>query len=109
MEATELGDIVDSLPERVTRILAPGARVVVTGCAGFIGSTLTEALLAMGCVVTGVDCLTDYYDVSLKLENMAGFRDHERFFFRQDKLQELDAVQHALSVGQVCVQIRLQP
>jgi nucleoside-diphosphate-sugar epimerase len=92
METTELKSIVDSLPDRVTGILAPGTPVVVTGCAGFIGSTLTEALLEMGCKVTGVDCLTDYYDVALKLENMAGFQDHDRFTFRRENLQDLDAV-----------------
>jgi len=92
MEATELKGIVGSLPDRVTGILAAGTPVVVTGCAGFIGSTLTEALLEMGCQVTGVDCLTDYYDVALKQENMAGFRDHQRFTFLQENLQDLDAV-----------------
>lgn len=32
-----------------------GSRIVVTGCAGFIGSHLTDALLAMGNQVVGVD------------------------------------------------------
>ena len=92
MEGSELRDTVASLPARVADILRPGAPVVVTGCAGFIGSTLTEALLELGCAVTGVDCLTDYYDVALKRENMAGFLDHERFVFREEDLLDLDPV-----------------
>ncbi len=67
MKSKELQEIVGSLPKRVTDVLQPGAEVVVTGCAGFIGSTVTEALLELGCRVTGVDCLTDYYDVNLIL------------------------------------------
>ncbi len=99
MEGIELQDTIASLPDRVVGILGSGTPVVVTGCAGFIGSTLTEALLAMGCKVTGVDCLTDYYDVSLKRENMAGFLDDERFTFLEADLQDLDAV--ALLQGKV--------
>ncbi len=98
MEGIELQETISALPDRVVEILRPAAPVVVTGCAGFIGSTLTEALLAMGCAVTGVDCLTDYYDVSLKRENMAGFLDNERFTFLEADLQDLDAV--ALLQGQ---------
>lgn len=92
MDQKQLQQIVGSLPDRVTAVLNAEAEVVVTGCAGFIGSTVTEALLALGCRVTGVDCLTDYYDVALKHENMAGFRDHERFQWVREDLQELDAV-----------------
>lgn len=46
-------------------------RALVTGCAGFIGSTLSERLLADGVQVTGVDCFTDYYDPALKRKNLA--------------------------------------
>ena len=35
---------------------------VVTGCAGFIGSHLSERLIADGWRVTGIDALTPYYD-----------------------------------------------
>lgn len=45
---------------------------VVTGCAGFLGSHLCEALLARGHAVTGVDCFTDFYARSLKERNVAG-------------------------------------
>jgi UDP-glucuronate 4-epimerase len=45
----------------------------VTGAAGFIGSHLTEALLAAGHDVVGVDCFTDYYDPAEKERNAAGF------------------------------------
>ena len=51
-------------------------RAVVTGCAGFIGSTLTDALLAQGHEVTGVDCLTDYYDPATKRANLAAASSH---------------------------------
>lgn len=93
MEGSELKEALAGLPDRVREVLCPGAPVVVTGCAGFIGSTLTEALLELGCEVTGVDVLTDYYDVALKHENMAGFRGHSRFTFREEDLQTLDAVE----------------
>ena len=60
-------------------------RALVTGAAGFIGSTLGERLLADGVQVTGVDCFTDYYDVSLKRANVAGASRHPSY-----RLLELD-------------------
>ena len=39
---------------------------LVTGSAGFIGFHVSKALLDDGWHVVGLDCLTDYYDVSLK-------------------------------------------
>ena len=47
-------------------------RYLVTGAAGFIGSHLAEALATAGHEVVGLDCLTDYYDPSLKEENARG-------------------------------------
>lgn len=44
--------------------------VVVTGAAGFIGSTLSERLVAEGHTVTGVDSFTDYYDPAVKRRNL---------------------------------------
>ena len=41
-------------------------KVLITGTAGFIGSTLSHKLLARGDEVVGVDNLNDYYDVTLK-------------------------------------------
>jgi len=56
-----------------------GARALVTGVAGFIGSHLAERLLADGVHVTGVDLFTDYYDPALKRRNLDGLADHARF------------------------------
>ena len=58
---------------------------LVTGAAGFIGSTLAERLLADGATVTGVDCFTDYYDVALKRRNLEAALRHPRY-----RLLELD-------------------
>ena len=48
-------------------------RFAVTGAAGFIGSHLTEALIAAGHDVVAIDCFTDYYDRAVKEENAAAF------------------------------------
>jgi UDP-glucuronate 4-epimerase len=60
-------------------------RYVVTGAAGFIGSHLTEALLAEGHDVVAVDSFNDYYDPALKQENAAGF-DVSRLDLAEDDL-----------------------
>jgi UDP-glucuronate 4-epimerase len=44
--------------------------VMVTGGAGFIGSHLCEKLLKEGCRVICVDNLNNFYDTSLKLDNI---------------------------------------
>jgi nucleoside-diphosphate-sugar epimerase len=56
-------------------------RVLVTGCAGFLGSHLVEALVAAGHSVLGVDCFTDYYARTVKEANIASLRDARSFRF----------------------------
>lgn len=56
-------------------------KVLITGAAGFIGSTLAIRLLERGDEVIGIDNLNDYYDVNLKkarlerIKEYAGFTD----------------------------------
>ena len=53
--------------------------VLVTGAAGFIGSTLVEKLLASGADVLGVDAFTDNYPASRKRENVARLASNPHF------------------------------
>jgi UDP-glucuronate 4-epimerase len=59
--------------------VAPLRRALVTGCAGFLGSHLSERLLDDGVEVVGVDCFTDYYPRALKEANLVRLRDERRF------------------------------
>ena len=65
-------------------------KAVVTGAAGFIGSTLTTRLLDAGAHVTGVDCFTDYYARPLKEANVSRFRDHARCRFVETEIATAD-------------------
>lgn len=55
--------------------------ILVTGSAGFIGFHLSKLLLSHGYCVVGLDCISDYYDVSLKEARHAMLEDagEERF------------------------------
>jgi UDP-glucose 4-epimerase len=65
-------------------------RVLVTGAAGFIGSTLVERLLRDGWRVRGVDSFTDYYDPAIKRRNLAAAERHPQFEFVPGDLVDLD-------------------
>jgi len=52
---------------------------LVTGCAGFIGSHLTERLIKDGNIVFGIDCFRDYYDAEIKEQNIARVIKHPNF------------------------------
>jgi len=56
-------------------------RVLITGCAGFIGSHLTESLLGDGHAVVGIDCFNDNYGRERKLGNLRRSRDWDAFDF----------------------------
>lgn len=56
-------------------------RALVTGVAGFIGSTLAERLLKDGAEVVGLDCFTDYYPRPMKERNLTALVGHPRFTF----------------------------
>ncbi|GAB4545745.1 MAG: GDP-mannose 4,6-dehydratase [Phycisphaerales bacterium] len=56
--------------------------VLVTGAAGFIGSSVSEALLARGDRVIGLDCFDTFYDPAIKRRTIESIRarpDAERF------------------------------
>jgi UDP-glucuronate 4-epimerase len=61
-------------------------RYLVTGCAGFIGSTLAESLLDAGAEVVGVDAFTDYYPRDRKEAQVAAAREHAAFEFAERDL-----------------------
>ncbi|AKS23057.1 capsular biosynthesis protein CpsI [Leptospirillum sp. Group II 'CF-1'] len=58
-------------------------KILVTGAAGFIGSTHAFRLLCEGHDVVGVDNMNDYYEVSLKEARLARLQSHSRFTFHR--------------------------
>lgn len=62
-------------------------KALVTGCAGFIGSHLTERLLQEGYKTTGIDGFVSNYDIASKQRNIRSFADHPHFTFYQTLLQ----------------------
>ena len=65
-------------------------KALVTGCAGFIGSTLCERLLEQGHDVAGLDCFTDYYPRAVKERNLAGLAGRSGFRFVERRIQDAD-------------------
>lgn len=61
-------------------------KALVTGCAGFIGSHLTQRLLNDGVTVVGIDGFIDNYDVAAKLRNLAEIGNHPTFTFHSTSL-----------------------
>ncbi len=60
-------------------------RIVVTGCAGFIGMNLCRSLCEEGFLVLGLDDLNDYYDVKLKEDRLGILKSFDNFeFFKID-------------------------
>jgi UDP-glucuronate 4-epimerase len=65
-------------------------RALVTGGAGFVGSHLSERLLADGAEVVAVDCFTDYYARAIKERNLGGLRGTPRYRFVEADLNAMD-------------------
>jgi nucleoside-diphosphate-sugar epimerase len=62
-------------------------RILVTGAAGFIGSHLSEALIAGGHEVVGIDAFIPYYPRSVKERNLVDLLADPRFTFHEVDLR----------------------
>jgi len=68
-------------------------KILVTGAAGFIGSTLSLRLLERGDEIVGVDNLNDYYEVSLKTARLARLTPFKNFKFFQVDIADRVAIE----------------
>ena len=66
------------------------SRILVTGVAGFVGSHLSEQLLAAGHSVVGVDAFIPYYPRPIKERNLGGLLQTPQFSFHELDLRDAD-------------------
>ncbi|MCU0624577.1 MAG: NAD-dependent epimerase [Gemmatimonadaceae bacterium] len=72
-------------------------RILITGAAGFIGSTLAHRLLDRGDDVLGLDNLNDYYDVRLKQARLDRLTPRDGFSFVKAALEDREAIEAAFA------------
>ena len=65
-------------------------RILVTGCAGFIGMHLCKKLFELGYDVIGIDNLNDYYDVNLKLKRLSILQNKSSFTFIKTDISNMN-------------------
>lgn len=73
------------------------ATILVTGCAGFIGSHFTEKLLREGHEVIGIDNFDPFYDRSIKQQNMRSFVGNTGFHFLELDLANASELEEQLA------------
>ncbi len=81
--------------------------ILVTGAAGFIGSHLSEALVARGERVIGIDNFDPYYDPAIKRRNVAGLLAGEGFTLIEGDICDPQALNAAFAAGDVAGVIHL--
>lgn len=85
----------------------PKKRAFITGSAGFIGFHLAELLLQEGWEVTGLDGMTDYYDVRLKERRHEILHQHGAFSSVIARLEDNGKVYEAIANFQPDVIVHL--
>ena len=66
--------------------------MLVTGCAGFIGSKISEMLLKRGDTVVGVDDMNDAYSPPLKEWRLAQIQQFPAFYFEKLDIRHLESL-----------------
>lgn len=66
--------------------------ILVTGAAGFIGYHVSKELIAQGHEVIGVDCVNEYYDITLKKKRLENLQKEKKFIFNKIDLCDYESM-----------------
>jgi len=75
-------------------------KILVTGAAGFIGSSLSIRLLERGDQVIGIDNHNDYYDPALKEARLARHADHPNYTHVRIDLEDREGMAELFKIHQ---------
>ncbi len=86
--------------------------IFITGCAGFIGSHLSERLLRQGHSVSGLDNMNSFYDPDLKKENLnvlqhTSEKSGTGFAFYEGDIRHAETIAHILTADKIDIVIHL--
>ena len=73
-------------------------KIIVSGCAGFIGYHLCNRLLNNGHEVVGIDNLDDYYDANLKILRLEKLKKFNSFYFKNSDINTLVKLKKKIDV-----------
>lgn len=76
-------------------------KVLITGGAGFIGSTLADKMLSQGREVVVVDNFNDYYDVCIKEQNVAHNLGKPNYKLYRIDMQDKNALREVFEQNQI--------
>ena len=74
-------------------------KVLVTGCAGFIGARVAEMLLEEGYEVVGVDNLNNYYDANLKFWRLDDLKKYDNFKFYKFDIENYEGLKSVFKLN----------
>lgn len=81
--------------------------ILITGAAGFIGSSLSLQLLSQGKKIIGIDNLNHYYDVELKKNRLARLQKNPLFIFSLVDITDRAAIKKLFSENNIDTVIHL--
>lgn len=81
--------------------------ILVTGAAGFIGSSLAEELIEEGNVVIGIDNFCNFYDIKIKENNIKELVKNENFRLYREDIRNRESIYKIFSENKIDVVVHL--
>ena len=72
-------------------------KILITGCAGFIGFHASQKFLKMKYDVVGIDNINDYYDIDLKINRLKILRANKNFIFKKIDITKPESLKRLFS------------
>ena len=87
------------------------SNILITGCAGFIGSTITKSILDSNSNynVIGIDNFDNYYSEKLKKKNLLSLNQYSKFKFFKIDILDTQGLQKITKSIDVCIHLAAKP
>ena len=85
--------------------------ILITGCAGFIGSVVTQSILDSGScnMIVGVDSFDNYYSKKTKRNNISDLRNYSNFKFFEYNILNTNDLRKLKYDFDICIHLAAKP